>query len=397
MADRPDHPEEPIDLNLEDLDVEPFPAAPGPNAPGGMLVITNDDLADVPAAPPAGYPAAGAGPTYPAAPTAMPGLDKAGKGGVVGFVNSLLLHMALAGALGGFIAWLINEPRTLTRQHAGDDSANAVYLGTMLFTAIVGGALGLLLGAVEGLSARNWRKALIGGAVALIVGFVGGGLAGVFAQAVYGALRGGGNDLTMTQLTARAIGWCIAGLFVGFAVSAPTLSSKKIVNGLCGGAVGGFAGGLLFDPIGAFMSLMGDEGTTSRLIAQVVIGLATGAAIGLIEELRKQAWVVVVGGPLTGKQFILYRLQTTIGSSPKCDIALFKDQTIAPQHCVLEIAGSTTQVRDLGSTTGTFVNGRPVQRQALRRGDVIQIGGTSLEYQDRALTTPTGVAGPWPG
>lgn len=396
MADRPDQPDDHIDLNLEDLDVEPLPAAPPPAAPGGVLVITGDDLAEVPAPAAPAYPAAGPG--YPAAPGGLTAFEKTGKEGLTGFVNSLLLHMAIAGALGGFIAWLINEPRTLARQHGGVDSASDVYLSTMLFAAVVGGALGLLLGAVEGINARNWRRALLGGGLALVIGFVGGGLAGVFAQAVYGALRGGGNDLTMTQLMARAIGWCIAGLFVGLAVSVATLSPKKIVNGLCGGAVGGFAGGMLFDPIGAVMALMGDQGTTSRLIAQVVIGLATGVAIGLIEELRKQSWVVVVGGPLTGKQFILYRPVTTIGSSPKCDIALFKDQTIAPQHCVLEAVGGSVQVRDLGGTTGTYVNGRPVQRQALRRGDVIQLGGTALEYQDRALTPkPTGVPGPWQG
>ncbi|MEI6501532.1 MAG: FHA domain-containing protein, partial [Armatimonadota bacterium] len=114
-------------------------------------------------------------------------------------------------------------------------------------------------------------------------------------------------------------------------------------------------------------------------------GAASGAAIGLIEELRKEAWLVITGGPLTGKQFILYNAMTTIGSSPKCDIALLKDQMIAPQHCVLEIAGAQHTLRDLGTQTGTAVNGRPIQRHPLRRGDIIQIGQTTLEYQDRAV------------
>jgi len=109
----------------------------------------------------------------------------------------------------------------------------------------------------------------------------------------------------------------------------------------------------------------------------------SGAAIGVIEQLRKQAWLAVVGGPLTGKQFIIYNQVTTIGSSPKCDIALLKDPRIAAQHCVIEVAGSAYQLRDLGA--GTAVNGRPVQRHPLRAGDVIQIGSTALEYNDRAI------------
>jgi hypothetical protein len=161
---------------------------------------------------------------------------------------------------------------------------------------------------------------------------------------------------------------------------------KKIINGLVGGAIGGFIGGMLFDPIGVVMALSASNpGLVSRLLALIVIGAASGAAIGLIEELRKEAWLVITGGPLTGKQFILYNATTTIGSSPKCDIALLKDQMIAPQHCVIEITGAQHMLRDLGTQTGTAVNGRPIQRHPLRKGDVIQIGQTTLEYQDRAV------------
>ena len=91
----------------------------------------------------------------------------------------------------------------------------------------------------------------------------------------------------------------------------------------------------------------------------------------------------MVGGPLTGKQFIIYNQLTTIGSSPRCDIMLLKDPQIAAEHCVIEVAGSNYQVRDMGA--GTLVNGRAVQRQVLHSGDVIQVGSTALEYNDRRV------------
>jgi hypothetical protein len=384
---RPDDAEH-IDLNLEDLDAEPLPAAPGRTPSGDTLFISAEDLADVPEAP--SYPAA-----YPAAaPVAGLGYEKGKQGAVASFVGNLMLQMAIAGALGGLLAWAINEPRILALERhleapGGGRDAASIYLSTMLFTLVMGGVLGLFLGMVEGLSSGNWRRAGIGGGLGLAIGAVGGGIAGFLAQLVYGVLGGQGTTVSLAQIIARSIGWGIAGLFIGLAQGAATRSAKKIVNGMCGGALGGFIGGFLFDPIALFMTAFGQPGTASRLIAQVVIGLASGAAIGLIEEWRKEAWVVVISGLLTGKQFILYRATTTIGSSPKCDLALLKDPAIAPQHCVIEMAGPAWVLRDLGAPGGTSVNGRPVQRHNLRRGDVIQVGQTALEFQDRALAPRT--------
>jgi hypothetical protein len=388
MANDGDRPQsDDIDLSLDDLDEEPLPPAPAVSAPAGdMLVITGDDLLEVSdEPPPAAYPSAAAPGAYPGVEGgAYANLPKGKKGIVPALVGSMLLHMLIAGAIGGFLAWAINEP--LTTDQAGRATASEVFLSSLIFFAITGGAIGLFLGGVEGVSSANMRKAAIGGAIGLGIGAVGGGLAGILGQAAYGILGGRGDQLTILQMFARTVGWTIAGIFVGLGQGVSGRSFKKIINGIVGGAIGGFIGGMLFDPIGVVFALSASNpGLVSRLVALVVIGAASGAAIGLIEELRKEAWLVITGGPLTGKQFILYNAMTTIGSSPKCDIALLKDQSIAPQHCVIEVSGPQHTIRDLGTQTGTAVNGRPVQRQPLRRGDIIQIGQTTLEYQDRAV------------
>lgn len=392
MADDTREPDE-IDLSLDDLDVEPEP--PRPTAPAfapgaNTLVIDSDDLLDLtdepaPAYPgPSDYPAAAAGPGYPAAMPGGYGAPVGKKGPVATLIGSLLLHMLVAGAIGGFLSWAINEP--MMDDSLGGEGPGAIIRHVMFFTAIAGGLIGLFLGLVPGVTELNPRKALIGGGISLGIGAVGGAVAGALAQLVYGFLGGTMGGGGFMQILARTIGWSIAGLFIGLSQGAATMSVKKIINGLIGGAIGGFIGGFLFDALGTISATLGaDPGLISRLIGLTAIGAATGAAIGIIEELRKEAWLVITGGPLTGKQFILYRPVTSIGSSYKCDIALVKDQYLAPQHCVVEISGGGYTIRDLGTQTGTAVNGRPVQRQNLRNGDSIQIGQTTLTYNDRAL------------
>lgn len=52
-------------------------------------------------------------------------------------------------------------------------------------------------------------------------------------------------------------------------------------------------------------------------------------------------------------------------------------------------------VQDLGSSTGTTINGRPASgRVMLRSGDVIAFGGARFQYQDAAATTESTAALP---
>ncbi len=62
-----------------------------------------------------------------------------------------------------------------------------------------------------------------------------------------------------------------------------------------------------------------------------------------------------------------------VGRDPRCAIVL-DDPTVSARHARLEYRDGVWRVTDLGSTNGTFVNGRRVQQQTLRRGDVIHFG-----------------------
>ena len=141
-------------------------------------------------------------------------------------------------------------------------------------------------------------------------------------------------------------------------------------------------GGFLFDPIGIVLGQVG-EGLLSRLIGLVILGAAVGAMIGLVEELLKDAWLRVEQGFLAGKQFVIYKTPTIIGSSPKCQIYLFKDVAVEPRHAAIHIVGNYYEIEDLQSPQGTFVNHQPVTRRRLQSGDRIRIGKTVFHYSEK--------------
>ena len=68
-----------------------------------------------------------------------------------------------------------------------------------------------------------------------------------------------------------------------------------------------------------------------------------------------------------------------IGRRPVCDIPLLEASVSNTHALIFEVNGQHF-IRDLGSRTGTLVNGKPVHHQPLDFGDEIRIGETSLRY-----------------
>ncbi|MBX7259505.1 MAG: sigma 54-interacting transcriptional regulator [Candidatus Hydrogenedentes bacterium] len=64
----------------------------------------------------------------------------------------------------------------------------------------------------------------------------------------------------------------------------------------------------------------------------------------------------------------------TIGREPGCDIVL-SDPLVSRRHCRVQSKDTGLWIEDLGSRNPTLVNGLPVERQSLRIGDEISVGG----------------------
>jgi hypothetical protein len=97
----------------------------------------------------------------------------------------------------------------------------------------------------------------------------------------------------------------------------------------------------------------------------------------------------VIAGPHTGREFTFDQPDTfLIGRAEKAHFSLPNDRFFSRNHCLLEIAPPRCFLRDLGSTNGTFVNGKAVQSVYLRHGDRIQGGETVLAVEALGETQP---------
>ena len=71
----------------------------------------------------------------------------------------------------------------------------------------------------------------------------------------------------------------------------------------------------------------------------------------------------------------------TIGRVDGCDLRL-EDPKASRHHARLIVEASVVEIEDLGSSNGTRLNGKEIQRRMLRSGDVIQIGTSLIIYRE---------------
>jgi hypothetical protein len=264
--------------------------------------------------------------------------------------------------------------------------------GFLLFP-VVAGLIGLTIGAVEGIVCRTYSRAAWCAAIGLLAGLIGGALSVLVAGLVYGLLGQinpssdptGSSVAFAFQMFRRGLAWTVAGMAMGLGQGFALKSSKLRFNGFMGGMVGALIGGLLFDPI-SFLLKSPDAfagGGLSRAVGIIVIGATVGAMIGFTDLLTRDAWLKVLTGPLQGKEFSFNITPVRLGSSPKNEIYLFKDAKIDPVHAEINKLRDAFEIVDNSSTTGTFVNGQPVNRARLADGTHIRIGDSEFMFSSR--------------
>jgi hypothetical protein len=311
-----------------------------------------------------------------------------------------ILTLTIGGALGGLAAFLLQR---LLFSNLGlfEDNVFATNVG---FTFILALCIGVFVSLADVVTNKSWAKV---GAVALIAvpaAVVAALVMGVIAHFFYeqgnewiqrsleeAVLAGSITDeqeaqafyITRLHLI-RGIAWLLVGVAAGIAAGAAAKSWKRIGLAVLGGAVGGFAGGFLFD---FFQSVDDTDASIDRseILAQSVgitlLGLLVGLATGIVEQAGKSRWIEVASGGLAGKQFILYKSDITLGSSPQADITLIKDPAIPEIAARMFTGGGSARVELVSGAL--FVNGSAVTQSALRDSDTVTIGGTQLRFRER--------------
>ncbi len=90
-------------------------------------------------------------------------------------------------------------------------------------------------------------------------------------------------------------------------------------------------------------------------------------------------WIVPLQGPQRGELFTLSPV-TSIGTDPKSTIVL-NDKFMSSKHAEIKAENGIWVLRDSGSTNGTYVNNRRVDRHELVDNDFIKFGSAMLKFK----------------
>lgn len=305
----------------------------------------------------------------------------------------------LAG-LAGLAAWGVTEPFAPADAWGAAWSRWEVFFFLALGSSI-GGTLGGFSGYLQGSRTHILRGLLLGavlGSLGCIVGTkIGGAITQtLFGGGVFGTAFSEGAALP-TRMIARTIIFVPMGGVLGLMYGIGARSWPRSLQGMIGGVFGGGVAGILFDPIGAAVGStqlamqgmqVGEVGTVSRAITNILIGAGIGLFAGIIELMLKKAWIRLELGRNEGKEWIVDAPQTFIGRSERAHIPLFGDQNVMPMHaCIVRDRGNYRLV-DGGAPMGIGVNGIRVPEAILSHGDAINIGSFSLRFLMKDQAAP---------
>lgn len=275
------------------------------------------------------------------------------------------------------------DPTLLARREGQALQADAreEFKANLLLFAVSGMLIAMALSSADRIVERDYRGATIDAAVGAVLGSFGGLAVSFLIDAV--ELRILGSDpmhVTLLQrMLSRAVCWTLLGAFIGAAPGVSLRSLRRTNLGILGGMAGGIIGGLLFDPLTGALG----SATLSRLFGLIAIGLFAGLAMGWLENVAKQGWLRVVEGLIAGKQFILYRNPTFVGSAPMSHIYLFRDSEVGRRHAAIFRQDTGYEIENLPLGGPTLVNERPITRAKLRNGDRVRIGRSLFLFEEK--------------
>jgi pSer/pThr/pTyr-binding forkhead associated (FHA) protein len=106
--------------------------------------------------------------------------------------------------------------------------------------------------------------------------------------------------------------------------------------------------------------------------------------VGQVERtvmLRLQPSLTITRGASQGQVFPLSMdSAVSLGRAPTNDIPLF-DTAVSGEHCRIRPEEGGFVLHDLGSTNGTYVNEKRIERHRLSEGDTIRVGETHFQFR----------------
>jgi FHA domain len=103
------------------------------------------------------------------------------------------------------------------------------------------------------------------------------------------------------------------------------------------------------------------------------IAINQGSTANPFSGLQMIGWIVPLQGPQRGELFTLGS-QTVVGKDPGSCTLVLQDSFMSSKHAEIKIEAGLWILKDMGSTNGTYVNDKRVDKQELVDNDFIKFG-----------------------
>jgi hypothetical protein len=102
-------------------------------------------------------------------------------------------------------------------------------------------------------------------------------------------------------------------------------------------------------------------------------------AAGRPDQAQLIGWLVPLQGPSRGQLYTLSPA-TSIGNDPGCTICL-EDRFMSGKHAEIKVENGVWVLKDLGSTNGTYVNNKRVDKHELVDNDFVKFGASMIKFK----------------
>jgi serine/threonine-protein kinase len=126
-------------------------------------------------------------------------------------------------------------------------------------------------------------------------------------------------------------------------------------------------------------ALQKDPGQRPRTATAYAHMLAVAGRVSRKGQMLEGTQLVVISGPLTGQSFEV--TASLVMGRENADLSL-PDLEVSRRHALIRRVVGGIEIQDLGSSNGTYVNGKRIEEPTmLVRGDLIQVGQIHLQVE----------------
>ena len=76
--------------------------------------------------------------------------------------------------------------------------------------------------------------------------------------------------------------------------------------------------------------------------------------------------------------------EVIVGRDESCDIRIVA-QSVSREHCAIEHEGEDLVLRDLGSSGGTYIDGKRIEKVRVRDGMEVAVGPAVLRFYESGI------------